>query len=438
MKQQQTKHKKQDSNKNLTHQTGQSPSLSQVVDHPYLRAQGIIGNHGILRRYGNEIIQAKLKVGQPNDKYEQEADRVADQIMRMPTEPPLEKIDDEIIQTKPTGDQAPAVTPGIESGIKSLKGGGQPLPESMRSFFEPRFGYDFSRVRVHTDRNASSAANSINAKAFTIGRDVVFGAMQYSPGTFAGKNLLAHELSHVIQQTSGSINSRIQRQEVRSPVFEEAVTQIETVEGAIHGRQLTTRETDLARSIYRNSIDYSRVRIIETALLEWRTIGNNIRVPRNFSIRDASMAQIFIHEMTHVWQYQHTGTSYISVSLADQLIGWISTGDRGAAYEYTIVQGRTFFEYGPEQQASIVERYYALLQQRSIPDLAPGERSRIDTEIASLQPLIDQMQAALPRSETLILEQRATDLMQTPGFLQDLTPPEQQLMPVRPFLEVRF
>jgi len=96
------------------------------------------------------------------------------------------------------------VTSNIESGVNSLKGGGQPLPDSTRSYFEPRFGADFSQVRVHTDSKAADTAKSINAKAFTKGKDVVFGSGQYSPGTSSGKHLLAHELTHVVQQGNGT------------------------------------------------------------------------------------------------------------------------------------------------------------------------------------------------------------------------------------------
>jgi hypothetical protein len=81
-----------------------------------------------------------------------------------------------------------------------MKGHGQPLSKNLRAFFEPRFGHDFSDVRVHTGKPAAIAAKSINAKAFTTGKDVVFGHNQYSPGTTNGRRLLAHELSHVIQQ----------------------------------------------------------------------------------------------------------------------------------------------------------------------------------------------------------------------------------------------
>ena len=93
---------------------------------------------------------------------------------------------------------------------------GQPLSPLTRDFFEPRFGYDFSRVRVHNDREASYAARGIQARAYTLGSDIFFGAGQYSPATAAGKRLLAHELSHTIQQgssthrpsTSGSASKR--------------------------------------------------------------------------------------------------------------------------------------------------------------------------------------------------------------------------------------
>lgn len=88
-----------------------------------------------------------------------------------------------------------------------VKGSGQPLAESTRDYFEPRFRTDFSQVRLHTDSRAAEAAKSVNAKAFTLGKNVVFGAGQYTPGTSTGKRLLAHELTHVVQQKQGSVKS---------------------------------------------------------------------------------------------------------------------------------------------------------------------------------------------------------------------------------------
>jgi hypothetical protein len=180
--------------------------------------------------------QAKLTVGAPDDAYEQEADRVADAVMRTPEEAlarqPQEEEEEELLQTKPAGGEAcgpelqrqalpekeeeesiqakksdtkSSKNTGIDlqKQVRLLKDGGQPLPISERTFFESRMNSDFSQVRVHSNHKAAQTAKAINAHAFTIGRDVVFGQGQYSPGSRKGKSLLAHELTHVLQQTGG-------------------------------------------------------------------------------------------------------------------------------------------------------------------------------------------------------------------------------------------
>jgi len=81
-----------------------------------------------------------------------------------------------------------------------LRSPGQPLEDGTREFMEPRFGHDFSRVRVHTDSKAAESARAVNAQAYTVGKDVVFGSNEYAPGTTGGRKLLAHELTHVLQQ----------------------------------------------------------------------------------------------------------------------------------------------------------------------------------------------------------------------------------------------
>ena len=214
---------------------------SQKV-HSLLRLQQQYGNRFVQRVIAQHTIQTKLQVGQPGDIYEQEADRVAEQVMRMSephlqrqVEPEEEEMEEELIQTKPIAAQitplvqrqieeeegellqtksfsnhTPKVAPNLESRIHALKGGGQPLPESVRTFFEPRFGYDFSQVQVHTDTEASKTARAMNARAYTLGHDIVFGAGQYAPETAAGKQLLAHELTHVVQQLSRRIVPSLQ------------------------------------------------------------------------------------------------------------------------------------------------------------------------------------------------------------------------------------
>lgn len=102
----------------------------------------------------------------------------------------------------------PTATPTLDSAPpmvdEVLRSSGQQLEAETRAFMEPRFGHDFSRVRVHTQGNANTSAHALNALAYTVGADIVFGAGQYSPGTTQGRQLLAHELTHVIQQGFGS------------------------------------------------------------------------------------------------------------------------------------------------------------------------------------------------------------------------------------------
>jgi hypothetical protein len=120
--------------------------------------------------------------------------------------------EDQQLQPKGVDSAAPSLTTSVAANIHALKGGGSPLPETTRAFFEPRFGADFSQVRVHTDSRAEATTKSVNAKAFTIGRNVAFGTGQYSPHSHEGRQLLAHELTHVMQQ-SGADGIRVSRRD---------------------------------------------------------------------------------------------------------------------------------------------------------------------------------------------------------------------------------
>jgi hypothetical protein len=121
-------------------------------------------------------------------------------LLQRQEEEPEDEEEEEPIQPKQAGGQTAHVGPGLHARINSMKGGGQPLPYSVRNFFEPRFGHDFSGVRVHTDIRAAEATRAVNARAFTVGQNIMFGARQYSIGSTAGEKLLAHELTHVVQQ----------------------------------------------------------------------------------------------------------------------------------------------------------------------------------------------------------------------------------------------
>ena len=147
----------------------------------------------------------------PVDRYEQEADRVAEAVMRMPdfgareevTVSRLTRASD--LQRVSAGCSEVGSTAGAQ--IEGVRGGGEPLPGSVRAFFEPRFGHDFSRVRVHTGGAAAGSALALNAIAYTVGTNVVFDAGRYAPETSDGRRLLAHELTHVVQQ--GGVGKRL-------------------------------------------------------------------------------------------------------------------------------------------------------------------------------------------------------------------------------------
>lgn len=105
-----------------------------------------------------------------------------------------------VFQTRTRNAATASLAPPIAHD--ALRSPGKPLDAATRAMMEPRFGHDFSQVRVHTDEQAAQAAQSVNAVAYTVGRDVVFGAGQYAPQTAAGQRVLAHELTHVAQQAN--------------------------------------------------------------------------------------------------------------------------------------------------------------------------------------------------------------------------------------------
>jgi hypothetical protein len=150
------------------------------------------------------LIQTKLVVSQPGDEYEREADRIADEVMRMPQPYTQEEIATvsrkPLLQAKQSPGRIPQITPDIEDQINNSSGGGQPLPMSVRAFFEPRFEYEFNDVRIHSDERAAQLARAIQARSFALGSNIFFDHGEYSPFTASGKKLLAHELTHVAQQ----------------------------------------------------------------------------------------------------------------------------------------------------------------------------------------------------------------------------------------------
>lgn len=158
-------------------------------------------------------VQAKLKVGEANDVFEQEADRIADRIVAGNTAPagispvdnrPLQRKcgeceDEEILRRKSQDLATPAKTATSSPDLIAM-GPGNPLSSSERRFFEPRFGRSFADVRIHTDENGAKNAAAINARAYTFKNNIILGKGQYNPSSLSGKHLLAHELTHTMQQ----------------------------------------------------------------------------------------------------------------------------------------------------------------------------------------------------------------------------------------------
>lgn len=203
-------------------------------------------------------VQMKMAVSKPGDKHEQEADRMADKVMRMPSpvspspakeeklqrapdeklqkkeeekiqkavapeekvqkkedeklqkaEENVQKKEDEKLQKAPASEEklqrkgsdgAPSVNANLQSAIQSRSGGGQPLSSDVRGYMEPRFNADFSNVRIHSNQESASLSNQLSARAFTHQNNIFFSRDQYQPGSSEGKQLLAHELTHTIQQ----------------------------------------------------------------------------------------------------------------------------------------------------------------------------------------------------------------------------------------------
>lgn len=185
-----------------------------------------IGNHVLQRMLLAKEVQAKLAVSEPGDELERDADETAEAVMRMadpaapvhereaasvpriqrkcaacggatagsPSQCPACEAQERSMQRKPAGNAAAVGASPL------VPGHGMPLPRAARAFFEPRFQRDFGDVRVHADRDAAGAAQALDALAYTRGHDIVFGDGQYAPGTTSGRRLLAHELTHVVQQ----------------------------------------------------------------------------------------------------------------------------------------------------------------------------------------------------------------------------------------------
>lgn len=321
-----------------------------------------------------------------------------------------------------------------------LRSEGEPLDATARETLEPRFGHDFSDVRVHKDSTASRSAEALDAAAYTVGNRIVFHEGHYAPHTDSGQKLIAHELAHVQQQAAfssvpetlnvGAVSSVLESeahqaaeattsQQTTFAVQQTAAPQVSRsllggllgggigavigaglgflvggplgavvgglggfVAGAAIGNSATTKERHLdstkeepyAREIFQGSLEYSRITITRDSMLSAgapRTIGNTIHLRSDWGHFVGNTMELtekglitLVHEMGHVWQYQHAGLGYIPKSLLAQLNAYVSTGSRNNAYQWKPQHqaGVPWEKWNPEQQAEAIETYNASLR----------------------------------------------------------------------------
>ena len=149
------------------HKKNSNPGYIDIIHHLHQT----VGNQEAQRMFETGEIQAKLKISSPMDEYEKEVEKIAREVLNYFASGEEEKVK--------TNRKNPALSSNVDSSIRGLRGKGTPLQQSLRHFFEERFGYDFNDVRIHTDDNAADLADTINAKAFTHGNDIVFVKGEY-------------------------------------------------------------------------------------------------------------------------------------------------------------------------------------------------------------------------------------------------------------------
>ncbi|HEY5916820.1 MAG TPA: DUF4157 domain-containing protein [Chryseolinea sp.] len=225
--------------------TGSGEKELEKSQHPFFSNRSYSGQSEI----SSPFFQTKLSIGQPNDQYEQEADRVADKVVnqkgpaavvqqkeissvqRLATSEEDEKVGtndarmlkDKELQTKPDvkeeneevqtkSEGKTSAPPSLSSRISNSSGKGMPLPSKTLQQMNSSFGADFSDVNLHTDYSSIRMNNELRSQAFTHGKDIYFNSGKYNPETSTGKQLLAHELTHVVQQGSGNgLHNSVQR-----------------------------------------------------------------------------------------------------------------------------------------------------------------------------------------------------------------------------------
>ena len=188
-------------------------------------AQATAGNDIYAGNVQRLPIKRNLSIGAVDDPMEYEADAMADTVMRMPEPNLIQRkcthCAEEEVQRKPLAsfvqrkekEDGNTISDATHNQVEATRGGGSAMPANTKTFMESRFGIDFSNVRIHSGGYASQLSNQLNAQAFTLNNDIYFNSGKFSPEFSEGKHLLAHELTHTIQQ-SGNARREIQKKEM--------------------------------------------------------------------------------------------------------------------------------------------------------------------------------------------------------------------------------
>ncbi len=394
------------------------------------------------------FFQAKLSVNEPGDKYELEADSVVNAVVNNKTHSPqvqqkkissiqrlstsmedeklstndarmakdkeiqekpvqkksagaekekkkgIQKMDDPFKDKKdkkkastvqPKQDTGASAAPAtVSSRIENSAGKGNHLPKNTMHEMSSSFGVDFSNVKVHNDTDAVNMNKELQAQAFTHGRDIYFNEGKYHPESGEGKLLLAHELTHVVQQRTDIQKKQIQRSfwGTVGGVVTGAVGgflaggPVGAVVGGVLGgvagdaattdtRGLNKAERQEAQKVFGNSLNYDAVSVSDSSKLMQiggyaRTPGETIFFPTGTLGRsDPGYYAWLIHELTHTWQTQHGVSVLTKIKYAVRKSSYNFGGDAGL--EKAIKEGKCFTDFNTEAQGDILEQYYKIL-----------------------------------------------------------------------------
>ena len=275
--------------------------------------------------FAASAVQPKLKIGEPNDRYEQQADRVADAVVQTPgasqsVQRQSMTEEEEMLQTKPvllqrkcaeceqeenlqmkashSADSGNTAGNAINSRLQSKKGSGRQISKATQMEMSQKFGTDFSRVNIHTDSEAIQMSKSLGARAFTYGSDIYFNSGEYHPESKEGKHLLAHELTHVVQQSSGLQRKRIQRTVSRlvgcdpGPFTSSGGTTIQNPAAFI--TQAENRGAELIQQAV-DELDYTRNQIIGGEPAAWPVIGDQLGMALRLMGLDPESRDVWIN-----------------------------------------------------------------------------------------------------------------------------------------------